>query len=355
MLFFLLQGECILATKHLCVGSLALNDTVYADGRTSMAAPGGNALYAVVGANIWSPDTGVVAVVGYDWPLAYTEALAEHAIDTTGLIYKDEETLRAWTIYELSGYRRYFSRNTEVVLVTPSPYSSTPLTAKEGRAYSEAARRVHLRNSPLPQELPAHLWQVDSIHLCPMRLETILIWLDYLQRKPEIFVSVDILPYPLQGNLDDPDLRKLLNRVNAFMPSEAEAESLMPGFEAKTFCQEIAARGPQIVVVKQGDHGAALFDRDHDLFRQILPYPAEVSDLTGAGDSFCGGFAVNYLETGDSLEAVLRATVSASFIIESFGGLHALQINRPQAEARLGQLRHTPIQTSNSTNEPWHK
>jgi hypothetical protein len=51
-------------TKHLFVGSLALNDTVYADGRTSMAAPGGNALYASVGANLWSDQVGIVAVVG---------------------------------------------------------------------------------------------------------------------------------------------------------------------------------------------------------------------------------------------------------------------------------------------------
>ena len=104
-----------MSTKHLCVGSLALNDTVYADGRTSMADPGGNALYAAVGANIWSNQVGLTAVVGYDWPGKYTDTLHQSAIDTSGLVKKDEETLRAWTIYELSGYRRYFSRNTEEI------------------------------------------------------------------------------------------------------------------------------------------------------------------------------------------------------------------------------------------------
>jgi ribokinase len=122
------------------------------------------------------------------------------------------------------------------------------------------------------------------------------------------------------------------------MPSEAEAESLMPGFEVEIFCREIAARGPKLVVVKQGDHGAALYDREHDAFYQILPYPANVDDLTGAGDSFCGGFAIGYLETGDPWQAALYGTVSASFIIEGFGGLHALQISRTQAEQRLKML-----------------
>jgi sugar/nucleoside kinase (ribokinase family) len=335
--------ENTLATKHLCVGSLALNDTVYADGRTSMADPGGNALYAAVGANIWSNQVGLAAVVGYDWPPEYTARLEQSVIDTAGLVQKNEETLRAWTIYELSGYRRYFSRNTEVVLLTPSPFSSTPLTAEEGAAYSEAARQVHLRNSPLPQELPASLWRAASIHLSPMRLETSLAWIEALQNRPDIFVSLDILPYPLNGNFDDPRLLKLLQRADAFMPSEAEAETLMPDFESETFCREIARRGPKIVVIKQGDHGAVMYDRQRDTFNQILPYPANVDDLTGAGDSFCGGFAVGYLETGDPFQAALYGTASASFIIEGFGGLHALQISRAQAEERLATLKETNI------------
>ena len=330
--------EDYLSAKYVCVGSLALNDTVYADGRTSMADPGGNALYASVGANIWSDQVGIMAVVGYDWPPEYSEILAHSAIDISGLLKKnEEETLRAWTIYELSGYRRYFSRNTEVVLLTPSPFRSTPLTAEEVAAYSEAARCVHIRNSPLPHEIPPH-WEIASLHICPMRLETILAWIEYLQDKPDIFVSVDILPYPLRGNLDDPDLLKILSRADAFMPSETEAESLSPGHDPERFCREIAARGPKIVVIKRGDHGAVIYDREQDFFAKILPYPAEVDDLTGAGDSFCGGFVIGYLETKDVCQAALYGTVSASFIIEGFGGLHALKITRTQAEERLIEL-----------------
>ncbi len=328
-----------MSTKHLCIGSLALNDTVYADGRTSMGDPGGNALYGAVGANIWSNQVGIVAVVGYDWPSSYTKMLDQSAVNTSGLIQKDAETLRAWTLYEISGFRRYFSRNTEVVLLTPSPFSSTPLTAKSGASYSKAARQVHIRNSPLPQEMPEHLWNVDTIHLSPMRLETLLTWSDYLESKPDIFVSVDILPYAINGNFDDPRLLKLLSRVDAFMPSEAEAESIQSAHNAESFCREIAARGPKIVLIKQGDHGVVIYDRVKDIFKQLQPYPADVDDLTGAGDSFCGGFSIGYYKTRDAIEAALYGTVSASFIIESFGGLHALTITPDQAKKRLGKLR----------------
>ncbi len=326
--------------KHLLVGSLALNDTVYADGRTSMAAPGGNALYAAVGANLWSRHTAIVAVVGHDWPAEYTATLSQSHINTDGLVYKNAETMRAWTVYEHNGYRRYFSRNSEMVPLTPSPYSSAPIKPEDVAAYSEAARKIHIRCSPLPQELPEHLWpHINSIHLCPMRLETILAWTDFLQDKPDIFVSVDILPYPLHGNLDDPHLRQLLRRVNAFLPSDLEAESLLPGYHPETFCREIAARGPAVVVVKNGSHGAAIFDREQNLFRKIAPYPAHVTDLTGAGDSFCGGFSIGYTRTRNVIQATLYGTATASFIIEGFGGLHALNIPQSQAQQRLAELQ----------------
>lgn len=330
-----------MTVRHLCIGSLALNDTVYADGRTSMADPGGNALYAAVGANLWSDEIGIVAVVGYDWPRDYTTMLNRSSINTTGLLNTDEETLRAWTIYEASGFRRYFSRNTEVVLLTPSPFSASPLTQEEATRYSQAARRVHMRNSPSPNDLPASLHNVDSIHICPMRMETIMEWVKYLEKKPSIFVSVDILPYPSGGynNLNDPDLTRLLRRVDAFLPSEAEANSIMPRIKPEKFCRKIAQYGPQIVAVKLGDHGAVVYDRERDFFCHIQPYPADVDDLTGAGDSFCGGFTIGYLKTNDAVQATMYGTVSASFVIEGFGGLHTLTINRAEAQDRLVEIQ----------------
>ena len=123
------------------------------------------------------------------------------------------------------------------------------------------------------------------------------------------------------------------------LPSEAEAESIMPNHDPATFCREIAARGPKLVGIKQGDHGATLYDREQNTLVQIDPYPADVSDLTGAGDSFCGGFSIGYFETGDARQAALYGTVSASFVIEAFGGLHALNIGRSQAQKRLAELR----------------
>jgi hypothetical protein len=39
--------------------------------------------------------------LGYDWPEKYTtQTLSRSSIDTSWLVAKDAETMRAWTIYE---------------------------------------------------------------------------------------------------------------------------------------------------------------------------------------------------------------------------------------------------------------
>jgi ribokinase len=60
--------------------------------------------------------------------------------------------------------------------------------------------------------------------------------------------------------------------------------------------------------------------------------------VTGAGDSFCGGFMVGLATTGDPIRAALYGTVSASFAIEGYGALYALGADSTEARRRLVYL-----------------
>ncbi len=319
------------------MGSLALNDTVYADGRTSMADAGGNALYAAIGARLWPGEVRAVAVVGEDWPEAHTGRLAEAGIDVSGVLRRAGETLRAWTIYEADGTRRYLSRNAEVTPLTPNPYRSAPLTEAEARSWTDAAARVHRSCSPRPEGHEAALAAAAVLHLAPMPIEHLRAWLTAARDQPGLEVCLDVPPFPPGTRLDDPVLAELLRGADAFLPSEVEARSIAASLSPEAFCRAIAERGPRLVVVKLGERGLVLFDRERNRLEAVPAVPAAVVDLTGAGDAFCGGWAAARAAGLEPLEAARRGTRSAARVIEGFGGLHALAGPPLAAEASPGE------------------
>jgi len=100
--------------------------------------------------------------------------------------------------------------------------------------------------------------------------------------------------------------------------------------------------GPSTVVAKQGEYGAALFTRDG--FFALPAYPLEtVTDPTGAGDSFAGGF-MGYLASRPepSPEELRRAmtygSVLASFNVEEFGTERVRRLSREEIDERYSEF-----------------
>src|SRR5438094_721874 len=80
------------------------------------------------------------------------------------------------------------------------------------------------------------------------------------------------------------------------------------------------ARGPRAVVVKRGEYGSVLFTQSFSFWSPAFPFD-EVTDPTGAGDSFAGGFLGHLAESGAVDDRALRratlhGTVCASFAVE---------------------------------------
>lgn len=84
----------------------------------------------------------------------------------------------------------------------------------------------------------------------------------------------------------------------------------------------VGRRGNGVVVIRCGESGSLIAARSfpprwfpafHDASSGM------VSDATGAGNTFLGGFAVRFSETGDLEEAAIAGTVAASFAIEQIG------------------------------------
>ena len=118
------------------------------------------------------------------------------------------------------------------------------------------------------------------------------------------------------------DLEKVIKRVDILSINDGEAKMLSGKNNLVDAAAEIRAMGPDMLVIKRGEHGALAFYND-EMF-SVPAYPLkEVVDPTGAGDSFAGGL-MGYLTRHGKLDAqsfrqaILMGSVMASYNVQDF-------------------------------------
>ena len=136
--------------------------------------------------------------------------------------------------------------------------------------------------------------------------------------------------------------------VDCLLLNDAEIRALTEEPNLARAAREVMAMGPDVVVAKRGEYGAALFTGDE--FFAIPGYLLEdVRDPTGAGDSFAGGF-LGYLDSrrADGAPVMAQSTlrqamaygsVLASFNVEDFGTERVARLTLEEIEERLRDLR----------------
>jgi sugar/nucleoside kinase (ribokinase family) len=141
--------------------------------------------------------------------------------------------------------------------------------------------------------------------------------------------------------LNDAELRQLTGKPNLL----TAARELLSWSADGVGRADGAARGPRVVVAKQGEYGSALITRDS--FFALPAYPLEtVIDPTGAGDSFAGGL-LGYIAAHPSPTlsdellrgAMAHATALASFNVEEFGTERVERLTAAEIAARVEALR----------------
>jgi sugar/nucleoside kinase (ribokinase family) len=103
--------------------------------------------------------------------------------------------------------------------------------------------------------------------------------------------------------------------------------------------QKILTMGPKVLIIKKGEHGALLFNKEQVFFAPALPLE-EVFDPTGAGDTFAGGFIGYLAGTNDiSFEnmkrAIIHGSALASFCVEKFGIERLTALTKDDIEDRV--------------------
>jgi sugar/nucleoside kinase (ribokinase family) len=138
------------------------------------------------------------------------------------------------------------------------------------------------------------------------------------------------------------DLLELLKRVDLITLNDAEARQLTEEFNLVKAARWIMARGPKMVVIKKGEHGAFMFTESSIFFAPAFPLES-VFDPTGAGDSFAGGFMGYLARSGDLSEANLRRAVvhgsaMGSFAVERFSVNRLIEVTPEEIRARVADF-----------------
>jgi sugar/nucleoside kinase (ribokinase family) len=312
-------------------GNLTIDDVVTADGTISPSQCGGNGVYAAIGAWIWSDSVGLVAGAGADYPTEWLDRIAAAGIDTSG-VYRLPEThaLRSRVFYRADG-----SRTDRVAEATLSPEVAALIDLTQD--YSAMGSEVHLdawpRYSPAPPQLPAGYRHARGVHLAPgphANLHDLA-----LQLRAASDTTVLTLDWPWWDETGTEYDDELLNLVTAVLPGREEIATWPVRANPEATLAGLVRRCP-VVVVKEGADGCSVHTPRSA--RRVGVVPVEPGDPTGAGDAFCGGFLVGLARTRDPLLAAAHGAVSASFVVETFGALSALETDRSLAEQRLKNL-----------------
>jgi len=291
----------------LCVGSVALDSVETPFGKAERVL-GGSAVFFTSAATIFSP-VRVVGVVGEDYPLADLAFLTDRGADLTGIEQRDGESF-FWA------GRYHADLNTRDTLETRlGVFADFEPVIPEAFRASEFVFLGNIHPTLQHQVLD----QVDQPGL----------------------IACDTMNYWIEGSRKE--LLSLIERVDVLLVNDSEARQLADESNLLKAARWIQERGPRIVVVKKGEHGAVLFADGWAFF--VPGYPLEVVfDPTGAGDAFAGGFLghlalTGSLDAGDLRRAMVYGSAIGSYSVERFSIERFRDLSAGEVAGRVEEFR----------------
>jgi len=262
-------------------------------------------------ASYFGLNSGIISVVGGDFPEKHLQMLRDRNIDLTGVeVIKDGKTF-FW-----SGKYDY-NLNTRDTLVTDL--------------------NVLADFKPV---VPKNFEDCDFLMLGNLHPSVQMSVINQISKRPKLVV-LDTMNFWMDNTMDE--LMEVIAKIDVITINDEEARQLSGEYSLVKAAQKIHAMGPQYVVIKKGENGALLFSNGDAFFAPALPLE-EIFDPTGAGDTFAGGFIGFLASTKDiSFENMKRAVIYgsnfASFCVEKFGVERMVNLRQDEIQSRLKQFK----------------
>lgn len=271
---------------------------------------GGAATYITLAASHFVKQSGLISVVGDDFPTDFLQGMTDRGIDQKGLQIKQGEKSFFWA------GKYHYDLNSRDTLDTQLNVLAT-------------------FNPVVPDEYKA----CDFLMLGNLAPAVQMQVIDQLPNRPKLIV-LDTMNFWMDVAWDD--LMKVLAKVDVLTINDEEARQLAKEYSLVKAARKILTMGPKYLIIKKGEHGALLFDAHSIFFAPALPLE-EVADPTGAGDTFAGGF-IGYLAQTQNISfenmkrAVIVGSAMASFTCEKFGPERLLELNRDEIMERIEEF-----------------
>lgn len=288
-------------------GSTAL-DTIRIPNKILKDVLGGAATFAGISASFFV-DTGLIAVVGTDFPKKYHRILQKH-LDLQGFVTKKGKTFRYDGSYDKTLSKRTTNKTELNVLGGFEP--KVPDQYKKSEF-------VYLANND-PDQNSSLIKEFDNVKFS--MCDTIEYWI--ATKRPSVI--------------------KMIKAVDAVVINDEEAKLLTKEHNLIKCAKKMMEWGAKYVIIKKGEHGSLLFFEDV-IFPSLAFSLEDIVDPTGAGDSFAGAM-IGYLASKKSTslseikKAVVYGNVLGSFAVEQYGVDGLLKLNKSKIENRVRQYQN---------------
>ncbi|MCH7967725.1 MAG: bifunctional hydroxymethylpyrimidine kinase/phosphomethylpyrimidine kinase [Thaumarchaeota archaeon] len=285
-------------------GSTAL-DTIRTPTKILKNVLGGAATFAGISASFFV-NTGLIAVVGSDFPKKYYNLLAKY-LDLRGLTIENGKTFHYDGSYDETLSIRKTLKTDLNVLKT-----FKPTVPEEYRK----SKFVYLANND-PEQNVTLIKEFDKVKFS--MCDTIEFWIS-TKRNAVI---------------------KMIKTVDAVVINDEEAKLLTKEHNLIKCAKKMMDWGIKYVIIKKGEHGSLMFYQDL-LFPSVGFSLEDVVDPTGAGDSFAGAM-IGYLASKNSTsfsaikKAVVFGNVLGSFVVEKYGVDGLIQLKNKNIKKRIKQ------------------
>ena len=290
----------------LVVGSVAFDSIQTPSGAVDHCL-GGAATHFALAASYFT-DVRVIAVVGKDFTAEHEAVFTKRGIDTRGIERADGLSFH-WSGSYVNNLNEAQTFGTDLnVFQTFEP--------KIPEAYKDSDYLFLANIDPVLQARVRS--QMTNVRIvCG---DTMNYW---IARKPDRVLEV-------------------LRRVDVALLNEEEARALAGETHLSRAAESLLAAGAHAVIIKKGEHGANYHSREERFLTPAYPVQA-LTDPTGAGDSFAGGFMGLLARTdrsdGEALrQAMACGTAMASMAIESFSPARLVDTTPGEIEGRVREL-----------------